>query len=174
MLHHTALGCIILHQTASCCITYRAWLRPKPVWSLSLEHMHHIMHGWLPGFCLTSLVSSAFHCGPEQPRIQTEVLGHSLVHLLVRCAHSFARSLTSLTRSLVGKWLIRWLFYLWFFSIFDHSALDVPSLVKPLSNLCLGKSSQAENVFGRATSWPKRWKMTALLFAFEGHTYFVD
>ena len=62
------------------------------------------------------------HCGLEQPRIETEVLGHSLVRSLVRshrslvrllwtarfaralrCAHSFARSLTSLTPSLVGK-----------------------------------------------------------------------
>jgi len=33
----------------------------------------------------------------------------------LRCAHSFARSLTSLTPSLVGKWLIRWLLNLCFF-----------------------------------------------------------
>ena len=69
-----------------------------------------------------------------QPRIQTEVLGHSLVRSLVRshrslvrllrtarfaralrCAHLFARSLTSLTSSLVGQWMIRWLFRLCFF-----------------------------------------------------------
>ena len=62
------------------------------------------------------------HCGLEQPRLQAEVLGHSLVRSLVRshsslvrllrtarfaralcCAHSFACSLTSLTPSLVGK-----------------------------------------------------------------------
>ena len=30
----------------------------------------------------------AVHYGPEQPRIQTEVLGHSLVRLLVRPDHS--------------------------------------------------------------------------------------
>ena len=87
--------------------------------------------------------SAAFglHCGPDQPRIQNEVLGHSLIHLLVRlhrslvrllrtgrfacalrCAHSFARSLTSLT-SLVGKWMIGWLFILCFFSILAHSGL---------------------------------------------------
>ena len=34
-----------------------------------------------------------YNCGPEQPRKQTEVLGHSLVHLLVRSY-----------RSLIGKW----------------------------------------------------------------------
>ena len=50
------------------------------------------------------------HYGPEQPRIQTEVLGHSLVRSLVR-SH---RSLTSLTPSLVGKCLIRLLFCLCF------------------------------------------------------------
>ena len=62
------------------------------------------------------------HCGPEQPKIHTEELGHSLVRLLVcshrslvgllqiarfaralRCAHWFARLLTSLTPSLVGN-----------------------------------------------------------------------
>ena len=77
---------------------------------------------------------SQAHYGPKQPRIQTEVLGHSLVRSLVRshrslvrllrtasfaralhCAHSFARSLTLLTPSLVGQWYIRWLFCLFFF-----------------------------------------------------------
>ena len=46
-----------------------------------------------------------------------------LVHLLrttcfaraLCCAHSLARSLTSLTSLLVGQWLIRWLFILCFF-----------------------------------------------------------
>ena len=73
------------------------------------------------------------HYGPEQPRIQTEVLDHSLVLLLVRshrsliclfrttrfpcalrCTHSLARSLTSLTPSLVGHRMIGWLFILRF------------------------------------------------------------
>ena len=47
------------------------------------------------------------------PRIQTDVLGHSLVRSLV---HSH--------RSLVGQWLIAWLFILCFFifAIFYHSA----------------------------------------------------
>ena len=83
------------------------------------------------------------HYGPHQPRIQTEVLGHSLVrslfrshHSLVRllrttrfihalrCAHSFIRLLILLTpslacslRSLACSWeseCIRWLFYLCF------------------------------------------------------------
>ena len=62
------------------------------------------------------------HYGRKQPRIQTEVVGHSLVRSLVRshrslvrllrnarfaralpCALSFARLLTSRTPSLVGK-----------------------------------------------------------------------
>ena len=34
-----------------------------------------------------------WHCGPEQPRIQTEVLGHSLVHSLVRWHRSLVRFL---------------------------------------------------------------------------------
>ena len=74
-----------------------------------------------------------FHCGPEQPKTQTKVVGHSLVfplvhshHSLVRllcttrfaralhCTHSFACSLTSLTPLLMGKWLIRWQFFLCF------------------------------------------------------------
>ena len=41
----------------------------------------------------------------------------------LHCAHSLARSLTSLTPSLVGKCMIRWLFHLCFFSILNHSAL---------------------------------------------------
>ena len=39
-----------------------------------------------------------------------------------RTAHSFARSLTLLTPSLMGQWMIGWIFYL-FFSIIDHSVL---------------------------------------------------
>ena len=53
----------------------------------------------------------------------TGPLAHPFVRLLrtarfalaLRCAHSFACSLTSLTPSLVGQWLIRWLFCLCFF-----------------------------------------------------------
>ena len=71
---------------------------------------------------LAALSLLPMHYGRKQPRIQTVVLGHSLVRSLVRsyrslvrllrtarfaralrCAHSFARSLTSLTPSLVGK-----------------------------------------------------------------------
>ena len=47
------------------------------------------------------------HCGPEQPRIQTEVLGHSLVRSLVR----------SLLRSWDSKWLDGYLFCV--FSLFS-------------------------------------------------------
>ena len=66
--------------------------------------------------------SESMHCGLEQTRIETYVLGYSLVRSLVRshrslvsllqtarfarvlrCPHSFARSLTLLTPSLVGK-----------------------------------------------------------------------
>ena len=66
-------------------------------------------------------------------------LYRSLVRLLctfrfaraIRCAHSFARSLTSLTTSLLGKWMIRWLFFLFFFSILAHSALCVRARARP-------------------------------------------
>ena len=44
------------------------------------------------------------HCGPEQPRIQSEVLGHLLTRSLAPLTRLLARSLCSL----VGKW---WLFY---------------------------------------------------------------
>ena len=43
------------------------------------------------------------HCGLEQTRIETKVLGHSLVRSLVRSHRSLVRSLTSLTPSLMGK-----------------------------------------------------------------------
>ena len=49
-------------------------------------------------------LSFPLHYGPEQPRIQTEVIGHSLVRSLVR-SH----------RSLVGQRIIGWLFILCFF-----------------------------------------------------------
>ena len=40
---------------------------------------------------------------------------HNLLCLCACCAHSLARSLTSLTPELLGKWMIRWLFILVFF-----------------------------------------------------------
>ena len=57
---------------------------------------------------LLRVILLAVHYGPEQPRIQNEVLGHSLVrslalltHSLARSAHSFAwyALIASLTRS---------------------------------------------------------------------------
>ena len=68
--------------------------------------------------CSRARCSVSVHFGPEQPKIQTEVLGHSLLHshrslvcLLrtarfaraLRCAHLLARSLTLLTLSLMGQ-----------------------------------------------------------------------
>ena len=38
-------------------------------------------------------VGSTVHCGPEQPRIQTALLGHSLVRSLVRSHRSLVRLL---------------------------------------------------------------------------------
>ena len=58
----------------------------------------------------------------------------------LRCAHSFARSPTSLTPSLVGKQIIRWLFYQCFFPIFDHSAGGHPGAAG-------GRQSSQVNVF---------------------------
>ena len=86
----------------------------------------------------TIFYSFSKHSGPDQPRIQIRVLGHSLIRSLVRsyrslvrllrtarfaralhCAHSFARSLTSLAPSLVGKGMARRLFCLCFFFLFS-------------------------------------------------------
>ena len=62
------------------------------------------------------------HGGPEQPRIQTGVLGHSLVSSLVCLHRSLVYSLTSLTPLLVGQCMIGWLFYLCFFPVMAHNA----------------------------------------------------
>ena len=84
------------------------------------------------------------HSGPEQPRIQTAKLGHSLVRLLVRshcllvrllrtarfaralrCAYSLARSLAHFVHSLAHGKVNDWMGILSvFFSIFDHSDLE--------------------------------------------------
>ena len=45
------------------------------------------------------VVLSSMHCGPEQPRGQTAILGHSLVHLLIR-SHCSLTSLTHFAHSL--------------------------------------------------------------------------
>ena len=82
------------------------------------------------------------HYGPKQPRIQTEVLGHSLVRSLVRshcslvrllrtarfacalhCAHSLAHFAHSLARVTVNDWMA---ILSVFFPIFDHSADEEP------------------------------------------------
>ena len=67
------------------------------------------------------------HCGPEQPKIQTEVLGHSLVPLLV-CSHcSLVRLLAyfahSLARVTVNDWMA---IYSVLFCILAHSVLGPP------------------------------------------------
>ena len=83
------------------------------------------------------LIKKKKTCNPD-------VLGHSLVHLLVCshrslvrllrtsrfgcalcCAYSLACSLTSLTPSLVGQRLIGWLFILVFFLILAHGAMGL-------------------------------------------------
>ena len=63
------------------------------------------------------------HCGPKQPRIQTEVLSYSLVHLIVCSQHSLVCSLAHFAHLLMGQWMIRWLFFSVFFSILDHSEI---------------------------------------------------
>ena len=79
-------------------------------------------HGEFNNLRIDASNNTPLHLGLEQTRIKTLVLGHSLVRLLVRshrslvrslrtarfaralrCAHSFARSLTSLTPSAVGQ-----------------------------------------------------------------------
>ena len=55
------------------------------------------------------------HYGSEWPRIQSEVLGHSLVRWLVLSHRSLICSLAySPTPKLIGKWMIRWLFLMCF------------------------------------------------------------
>jgi len=59
----------------------------------------------------------------------------------LRCAHSFARSLTSLTPSLVGQWIIGWLFNLCFFHFWpivhccNSNTLTTPSVVLQSSRI---------------------------------------
>ena len=116
--------------------------------------------------------SSLPQCGPDQPKTQTAVLGHSLFRLLVRSHHSLirllrtarsalltslaryaalnrllARSLTSLTPSLMGKWMIRWPFCLCFFpfssiviewgSFFSFCGLEEPPWWLPFCGSCV-------------------------------------
>ena len=102
------------------------------------------MDGYMDGqnfpYC-TGLASPPVHCGPEQPKIQTKKLGHSLVPSLIHLHHSLvelarpcwlcSRSpLCSLVRSLayfahsqvcgtVNDWMA---IYSVFFSILVHSA----------------------------------------------------
>ena len=120
------------------------------------------------------------HCGPDQTRIQTAVLGHSLVcsfvcsnrsliHLLcparfaraLRCAHSFARSLRSLLRS----WEVNdsmAIFSVFFFSLLDHSARLFST---PFRSSLLAASD--ENGFGVRKSLQPRRRRFRLAFSFQ-------
>ena len=65
------------------------------------------------------------HCGPEYPKIQTEVLGHSLVRSLVRSHRSFVRSLAHFAHSLArGTVIDSMAIYSVFFSILAHSGSE--------------------------------------------------
>ena len=81
--------------------------------------VNHGIRVWLPHLQKKQVI---VHCGPEQPKIQTEVLGHSLVLSLV-CLHrslvcSLAHFAHSLARGTVNDWMaIKSVF----FPIFDHS-----------------------------------------------------
>ena len=46
------------------------------------------------------------HYGPEQPKTQTKVLGHSLIHLLARSHSSLNRSLVPFAHSLAPEKVI--------------------------------------------------------------------
>ena len=82
----------------------------------------------------------AIHCGPDQPKTQTKVLGHSLVRSLVRshcslvymlhpacfarancCAHLLACSICSLSRLWESERSDS--YFSLFFSVLDHSEL---------------------------------------------------
>ena len=73
----------------------------------------------LRGLYTGSWTKGEMHYGWKQQRIQTKVLGHSLIRSLICslvCLLRTARSLSLLTPSLVGQWIIiGWLFCLCFF-----------------------------------------------------------
>ena len=66
---------------------------------------------------------STTHCGPEQPKIQTEVLGHLLVYSIVRSNRSLVRSLAHFAHSLTrGTVNYQTAIYSLFSFILAHSA----------------------------------------------------
>ena len=71
---------------------------------------------------MLKLQESPLHCGPDQPRIQTGVLDHSLVCLLIRLHRSLVPSLAHFAHSLArGTENDCMAILSVFFSIFDHS-----------------------------------------------------
>ena len=105
--HHKALG--VFHHW-SClihaCARQKPETNPRRILAFSLTGFHFL------GLLTRNVVPHA-HYGPKQPRIQTEVLGHSLVCLFVRSHHSLAslapsaaltRSLARSLRSLPRSW----------------------------------------------------------------------
>ena len=86
-----------------------------------------VIRSRLTSYVLQDSREHKLHCGPEQPRIQTEVLGHSLVHSLIRshrsfvhllCTDCFARVLHcaylphSLAHGTVNNWMAFFCFFL--------------------------------------------------------------
>ena len=86
-------------------------------WSFSLPLSQAVMLLMIPASSPASLLLKSTrktkHSGPEQPWIQTEILGHSLVGSSV-C--SLARSLRSLPRSWKSEWLDGDLICVFFYS----------------------------------------------------------
>ena len=69
-----------------------------------------------------SCQASVLHCGPDQPRIETEVLGHSFVSSLIRSLVHFAHSLAHGT---VNDWMA--IYSVFFFLHFGPS--DPPGVI---------------------------------------------
>ena len=99
-------------------------------WTKSLYDFFDAQKPSAASAAAAAAVEAAARYGPDQPKTQMYVLGHSLVRSLVhshrsllcllrparfaralRCTLLFACLLTSLTPSLVGQGMVRWLFF---------------------------------------------------------------
>ena len=104
------------------------------------------------------------HCGPEKPRIQTYVLGHSLVRSLVRLHCSllcllrtacFPRALICLlAHSLTPEWMIRRLNTTWFCSTVQRSS-KVSLTIYMYGNKMRNPSKDGGG--GRGGGWVGEW-----------------
>ena len=81
--------------------------------------------------------------------VQNNLLTYLFALLVCSAAltHLLARSLTSLTTSLVGKWIIRWLFFMCIFFYYgtywdDSTSLSRAFMIAPRDDPCLTRAFQ--------------------------------